>query len=306
MTSAICYGAGSIIAAFATGKGGAFGIDLHTKATVELNNSRRVVGRIKDNPGESARLIELCAKNTLKHFGFKHGVEVETESTIPIAGGLKSSSVAANATVLATAGALAEKHGEIREVRLSKKEKRQEIVIKNRVIEPLELINIGVDSALQAKVTVTGAFDDATASYLGGYTITDNKERKILRMGDVESMNAVILIPDKKIYTAKADLKRIPLIKNSVQAAWELALKGEVYTAITLNGLLHSLAFNQNPETQLKALEAGALAAGLSGKGPSVIALTRGSTEKIKKAWSQMEGTIVETKTNNTQAHVLK
>jgi shikimate kinase len=219
---------------------------------------------------------------------------------------LKSSSVAANATVLATAGSLAEKYGEIREIRLSKKERRQELVIKGRVVDPLELVNIGVDSALQAKVTVTGAFDDATASFFGGYTITDNRERRILRSGDMESLNAVILVPGKKSYTIKVDLSKIPLIQNSVQAAWEMAMKGELYTALTLNGFLHAIALNYNPEIQLEALKAGAIAAVLSGKGPAVIALARGSTKKIKKALSQFEGKIIETKTNNTQACILK
>lgn len=306
MTSALCHGAASIIAAFATGRGAAFGIGLETKAKVELDNTGKIRGLIKESPREDTRLIELCVKNTLKKFGYKYGALVETESNIPIAAGLKSSSVAANATVLAAAGALAEKHGEIREVRLSKKEKIREVIIKGRVIDPLELVNIGVDSALQAKVTVTGAFDDATASFLGGYTVTDNKQRRILRSGDMESMNVVVLIPDKKIYTSKADLKKIGLIKNSVNVAWDLALKGDLYTALTLNGFLHSLAFNQNPEVQLEAIKAGALAAGLSGKGPAVVALTRGDAKKIKKAWNQFEGKIIETKTNNLQAHIVR
>ncbi|MBM3309821.1 MAG: shikimate kinase, partial [Candidatus Altiarchaeales archaeon] len=147
---------------------------------------------------------------------------------------------------------------------------------------------------------------DATASYFGGYTVTDNRERKILRSGDVESLNAVILIPSKKVYTTKVDLSKIGLIKNSVQAAWEMAMKGEIYTAMTLNGFLHAIALNYSPEIQMEALKAGAIAAVLSGKGPAVIALTRGDTKKIKKALSQFEGKIIETKTNNTQAYILK
>jgi shikimate kinase len=309
MASAVCHGAASIIAAFATGKGAAFGIKLQTKATVELNQSGRVKAGIKGSPKESTRLMELCVKNTLKHFGFKHGAVVETESGIPIAAGLKSSSVAANAVVLATAGALAEKHGEVRELRLSKKDRRQELVINGNVVEPLTLVNIGVDSALQAKVTVTGAFDDATASFLGGYTVTDNKERKVLRSGDMESLNVVILLPDKKIYTSKADLSRIDMVKNSVNIAWMRALEGDIYTAINLNGILHALAFNQNPEIPLAALKAGAVAAGLTGKGPAVIALVRGDAAKVKKvkaAWKRFDGRIMETQTNNAPAHLVR
>lgn len=305
MTSAVSHGAATVVAAFATGRGAALGVDLQTRATVELDNSRRIEVEIKGNPGEDTTLVELCVKNTLRHFNFKYGAVVETESNIPIARGLKSSSVAANAVVLATAGALAERHGEVRRVRLSKTESRQELYIKGRLADFLELVNIGVDSALQAGVSVTGAFDDATASFLGGYVVTDNKERSILRRGDVESMKAVILIPDEKAYTTKVDLSRIKLVKNSVNAAWEMALEGDLYTALTLNGLLHSIALRRDAETALEALKAGAVAAGLTGKGPAVVALTRGNAGKIKKAWSRFDGSIVEAKTSNRQAYVL-
>lgn len=305
MTSAVSHGAASIVAAFATGRGAALGIGLQTKATVGLDDSGRIKAEIRGNPREDVRLMELCVRNTLKHFKFKYGASVETESDIPIARGLKSSSVAANAVVLATAGALAEKHGEVRKVRLSKSESRQDLYIKGRLVDPLEVVKIGVECALEARVTVTGAFDDAAASFFGGYVVTDNRERKILRMGGVESMKVVVLIPKKKAYTIKADLSGIKLVKNGVNAAWNLALGGEIYTALTLNGLLHSIAFRQNTETALEALEAGAVAAGLTGKGPAVVALTRQNVGKIKKAWSRFEGDVIETETNNQQAYVM-
>jgi shikimate kinase len=305
MASALCHGAASIIAAFATGKGGAFGIDLWTKANVELSDSPRINAQIKGSPKEDTRLAELCVRNTLRHFGFKYGAKVETESNIPIAAGLKSSSVAANAVVLATLGALAEKHGEVRKVRLSKTESRQELFLKNKIVEPVDLINIGVDSALQAKVTVTGAYDDACASYFGGYVITDNRERTIARRGDMENLSVVILLPERRIYTKKADLSRISSIKNSVDAAWNLALEGQLYTAVTLNGFMHSLAFNLDSEAAMKALDAGAIAAGLSGKGPAVVALARGNVKKIVKAWKGIEGKVIEAKTNNIPAMII-
>ncbi|MDD5112372.1 MAG: shikimate kinase [Candidatus Altiarchaeota archaeon] len=306
MTSAICHGAASIIAAFATGRGAAFGTGLSTTATVELTGGRGITASIGGNSREDTKLMKLCVGNTLKHFGFSSGASVRTESDIPIAAGLKSSSVAANAVVLATAGALAERHGEIREVRLSKTERRQELYINGRLVPPLELINIGVDSALQAKVTVTGAFDDATASYFGGYTITNNRRREILRSGDMESLDVLILLPEKRrIYTVKADLSNIGAIRSGVNAAWNLALEGDLYTAITMNGLLHAVAFKQDAQIPIAALNAGAIAAALSGKGPAVVALARGNASKIKKALSRFGGKIIETRTNNTPARII-
>jgi shikimate kinase len=79
-----------------------------------------------------------------------------------------------------------------------------------------------------------------------------------------------------------------------------------LYTALTLNGLLHAAALNYNQEIPLAALNAGAIAAGVSGKGPAVVALTRGSTSKIKKAWKRFGFKIIEAKTNNEPACIVK
>ena len=92
-------GAATVLNAVATWKGAAFGIDLKTRAEVELNNSGDILG---DVPGVDTRLIEACVRRVLERFGYDYGAVVRTDSEIPVAGGLKSSSTAANAAVLAT------------------------------------------------------------------------------------------------------------------------------------------------------------------------------------------------------------
>ncbi|RLI89878.1 MAG: hypothetical protein DRO62_00665 [Candidatus Altiarchaeales archaeon] len=59
---AVSYGAVTIINAIATGKGSALGIDLETKATVELNDSGRITAKIRKAPGEDTKLMKLCAR----------------------------------------------------------------------------------------------------------------------------------------------------------------------------------------------------------------------------------------------------
>ena len=107
-TTAISHGAVTLVNAIATGKGAAFGISLETKATVELNDTGKISAKIKNFPDEDTKLIELCAKKVLEFLGADYGVDIETESNIPPARGLKSSSAAANAAVLAVAGAIGE------------------------------------------------------------------------------------------------------------------------------------------------------------------------------------------------------
>ena len=249
--TAISHGAATIVNAIATGKGAAFGITLATEASVNLNNSGEFTGRIRDYPDEDTLLIELCARKVIDYFSLDYGADIETVSNIPIATGLKSSSTAANAVVLATMGAVA------RECDVE-------------ALDDLTLINLGIDAALKANVTVTGAFDDASASFFGGFVVTDNMERKILKSGGMETLNVVIYVPEEKSYTHKIDVNRTRLLTREVLVAWDKALKRELYTALTLNGLLYSASLGFDTKIPLAALNAGAVAAGLSGTGPSV------------------------------------
>ncbi|RLI85918.1 MAG: shikimate kinase [Candidatus Altiarchaeales archaeon] len=286
---AISHGAATIVNAIATGKGAAFGISLETRATVELNETGKFSAKIRDFPDEDTKLMELCAKKVIDYFGLNYGADIETESNVPIATGLKSSSTAANSVVLATMSAIAKEHGEIK-----------------GKVDDLTLINLGVDAALEANVTVTGAFDDAAASYLGGFVVTDNKERKILRSGKMEPLDVLIFVPKEKIYTSKIDVNRTKLLSREVMIAWEEASKGNLYTAMTLNGLLYSATLGQDTGIPLAALGAGAISAGLSGTGPSVVALTKNNSEKIVEAWSEFDGKIIEAKVNNKKAEILE
>ena len=286
-SSAISHGAATIVNAIATGKGAAFGITLETKAYVELNNSREYTARIRDYPDEDTRLIELCARKVIDLFSLDYGADIETVSNIPIAAGLKSSSTAANAVVLATMGAVA------RECDVE-------------VLDDLTLINQGIDAALEANVTVTGAFDDASASFFGGFVITDNMERKIIKSGGMETLNVLIYVPEEKSYTNKIDVNRTKLLTKEVFCAWDKALEGDLYTALTLNGLLYSASLGFDAEIPLAALNAGAVAAGLSGTGPSVVALTKDNPKEIIEAWSGFDGRIIEAETSNKKAGLLK
>lgn len=146
-------GAGTVINAIATYKGSAFGIDLWTYAEVELGEDfRGIVGEVEIEGEKSAdtdtRLIETCVESVLRKFDLPLHAYVKTRSEIPVGSGLKSSSAAANAAVVATLDAIGEKAKE--------------------GIGTLDAIRMGVDAAQNVGVSITGAFDDACASLLGG------------------------------------------------------------------------------------------------------------------------------------------
>jgi shikimate kinase len=284
--TAVVHGAATIVNAIALGKGAAFGVDLWTKAEVILTNEPGVIeAEIVSDSKESTLLIERTVIRVLQRFSLENsfGARIETYSNIPIAKGLKSSSVAANAIALATVAAMDKK------------------------LDDLEIIKIGVEAAFDAKVTVTGAFDDACASYFGGVVITDNLNRKIIKQLPLPDELLVLFhVPPQKTYTINSNIARLQTVKPFVQIAYEKALEGKIWEALTLNGLIYSSAQNLNTSIAVDALAAGAVAAGLCGKGPAVSAVVpNDKLDSVKVALQRYEGEILIAHLNCEKAKVL-
>ena len=284
--TAIAHGAATIVNAMAFGKGAAFGVDLWTKAEVKLTDEPHVIkAEIISDPKENTVLMEKTVMRVLKLFSLDNsfGAKVKTWSNIPIAKGLKSSSAAANAVALAATAAL------------------------DKTLDDLELVNLGVDAAFDAKVTVTGAFDDACASYFGGIVITDNLNREIVKhLPLAEDLTVLFHVPPEKAYSADSNVRRLQTVKPLVEVAYKEALEGKVWEALTLNGLIYSSALGYNTSIAIDALTAGAVAAGLCGKGPAVTAVTsKDKIDSVKAALQKYDGKILEARLNREKAKVL-
>ncbi|MEM3381740.1 MAG: shikimate kinase [Candidatus Bathyarchaeia archaeon] len=284
---AIAYGAVTIVNAIPAGKGAALGIDLWTKAKVELTDKPGIYDvKIKSEPWEDTRLSEKAVEKTLQYLRLhrKYGAEVTTESTIPIARGLKSSSAAANAIVTATAAAA------------------------GRNIPKMKIVELGVEAAIEAGVTITGALDDASASFYGNIVLTDNLKRRIVKRMKVKERVAVLLhIPPYKIYTKNIDLQKMKAIAHISEKAFEEAEKGNVWTAMTINGLGCAAALGEDASIIVEALKAGALAAGISGTGPALSVVVK--KERAKEVYGileRVEGKVIHTSVNHREAGVVK
>jgi len=284
--TAIAHGAATIVNAMAFGKGAAFGVDLWTKAEVKLTDEPHVIkAEITSDPKENTALMEKTVARVLQRFSLDNsfGAKVKTWSNIPIAKGLKSSSVAANAVAIAAIAAL------------------------GKTLDDLGLVNLGVDAAFDAKVTITGAFDDACASYFGGVVITDNLNREIVKQLPLaEDLTVLFHVPPEKAYTADYNVRRLQTVKPLVEVAYKEALEGKVWEALTLNGLIYSSASGYNPSIAIDALAAGAVAAGLCGKGPAVTAVTpKERVESVKAALQKYGGEVLQAHLNQKKAKVL-
>ncbi len=282
---ALSHGAISILNAFPTGKGGALGVDLWTRAKVSLREGPgQISGFISSDPQESKNLMVAVVKKTLKHYGYDRKLqgEVVTTSNIPTAVGLKSSSAAANAVALATISALGEEQDDDR------------------------LVAIGVEASVESKVSLTGAYDDSFASYHGGAVLTDNDRRKAEKILKVpRDIRILILVPPRKTRTGQLDRTRFAPIKRISELAYSEASNGHLWDAITLNGLAVASILGENPRPALSAIEAGALGAGLSGKGPAVAAIVdKNSLKPVRQVLEKFEGRIIEANPNFTKARI--
>ncbi|WP_255171772.1 shikimate kinase [Natrononativus amylolyticus] len=281
--------AGTVLNALATGTGSAFAIDLETTAAVELVDDGEVTAEIAGHPDADTALVERCVERTLERYAADAGLaetavgaDVRTESEVPMASGLKSSSAAANATVLATLDAL-----EIADA-----------------VEPVDACRLGVQAARDAGVTATGAFDDASASMLGGVTVTDNTADELLARERVE-WEALIYTPPERSFSADADVSACERIAPLAELIAELALEGRYGEAMSVNGFAFCAALEFPTAPLLEALPA-VDGVSLSGTGPSYVAVgDRTALEDVRERWEARAGTTRLVETRNDGARTL-
>lgn len=274
---ATMHGAISIVNAVATGNGSSLGISLRVIAEAELGRGRGVrflTGRNED------RLVNNIVRNTMpKEMIESNLVIIRVKSEIPVSYGLKSSSAVSNAVSLACS-------------RLARDS-----------IDDNAVLDAAVRASLDAKVSITGAYDDATACYYGGFTVTDNYSKRLIRREDApDNLHAIIFLPRN---TPRGDVRRLSSLSDLFTDAFRLAEAGEYWKAMKLNGVLASAALSSRYAPIMAALERGALAAGISGNGPSVAAVAyEDEIDDIRSALSRFEGRIIVSRVNNQKASV--
>ncbi|MBE6500306.1 MAG: shikimate kinase [Methanobrevibacter thaueri] len=274
-------GSATIINAIATGFGSAFGIGLDIKCEAKtIPNSIKCFNDV----GADTKLMDLCVKKVFNHYNIdsdEFGITLKTKSELPMASGLSSSSASSNAIVKVTS----------------------EIVSEEFNLTPLtdlEVINLAIDASLEAGVTITGSFDDATASYFGGVVVTDNKNRKFIIKEKMQDYDILIYMPDYHSQSGESDVGRMKVLAPLVETAYDFASNKNYLKAINLNGLIYSAALDFNSSIAIDALSAGALASGLSGTGSAFFAIVNDeSIDKVHDLWMKYEGNVIKTQVDN-------
>ena len=274
-------GSATIINAIATGFGSAFGIGLDIKC--EAKPISRGIECAND-VGADTGLMDLCVQKVFGHYDINQdefGVSLKTKSSLPMASGLSSSSASSNAIVKVTS----------------------EIIADEFNLNPLtdmEVVNMAIDASLDAGVTITGSFDDATASYFGGVVVTDNKNRKFIIKENMEEHDILIYMPNFHSKSGDSDVGRMKVMAPLVETAYDFASKRDYFKAINLNGLIYASALGFNSSIASDALQAGAFASGLSGTGSAFFAVVdENSKGDVQDVWSKYEGQVIDTTVDN-------
>ena len=279
VVKSVVHGAVSLVNAIATGNGAAVGIDTFVKTTLEVKEGTGIY-ITSDNKTISSRLINKVIQNSVpKKQLEKTRLELDFQSNIPTGYGLKSSSAISTAVSMVCSKAF------------------------QRKFTDKKILKIGVESSIQTKVSLTGAYDDACACYYGGFNVTNNYKRNlVLRRPAPSNLQAIIFLPKSR---KRGNLKKLKNFKPAFEKAWELAKNGDYWNASILNGIATSSILNSNPELIFKLIEKGAIGATISGNGPSIMAITKkGHNSNIKKEFSSLEGNIIISNINNKKAEV--
>ena len=275
---AIVHGAVSIVNAIATGMGSALGISLKVTAEAQIQTGHG----IKSTAGRNSdRLIKNIVQKTIpKEIIDGNMISISVDSQIPLGYGLKSSSAVSNAVALACSR-----------------------MAKEAEIDDYGILDVSTRSSIEAKVSMTGAYDDATACYFGGFTVTDNYSRRLIRKEKApENLYAIILLPTN---SSRGDIHKLRIFSDLFIDAFELAESGQYWKAMKLNGVLASAALSSSYAPVLDAIEQGALSASISGNGPSIAAVGYEETiEQIVEALSKFDGRIIVSRVNNEKAVV--
>ena len=274
-------GSATIINAIATGFGSAFGIGLDIACEAKTSSDSI---KCMNDVGADNSLMELCVKKVFEHYDIceeEFGIELRTKSSLPMASGLSSSSASSNAIVKVTSSIIS-----------------QEFDLKP--LNDLEIINMAIDASLDAGVTITGSFDDATASYFGGVVVTDNKNREFIIKEKMPDYPILIYMPNFYSKSGDSDPERMKLLAPLVETAFEFAKQKDYFKALNLNGLIYAATLGFDSTIAIDALQAGAIASGLSGTGSSFVAVVSDdSIDDVEQAWAKYEGRVIRTKVDN-------
>jgi shikimate kinase len=270
------HGAVSVVNAVANGHGSALGISLKVVADLSISAGKGIY--LQSKQGE--KLLNILVRRALpKAVLLDHAVRIEIKSEIPVGFGLKSSSAVSTAVALAIQNFLGDE------------------------IDEAKVLNQSADASIDAGVSLTGAFDDSAACYFGGFVVTDNFSRRLIRREPAsENLSAIILLPAR---VSRGNVFNLYLAPEIFDLAFKMAADRNYWSAMKLNGMVVGALLGSDYTPVLSAIKEHALSAGISGNGPSIVAIADSKHLKnLVSSLSSFEGQVLISKVNNQKATV--
>ncbi len=266
------YAAGTVLNALATFRGSAFAISLETRVKVEVEDG---VGDVEVfSNGE--RIESPVATRIMGMLGL-HGV-VEVRSEIPRGSGLGSSSAFVNALLCSL------------------------LKYRGEELDAYRILSANARISLESGISYTGAFDDASASLLGGFVVSDNRKLKLYRW-DRNGGNAIVLLP--RFGRGKIDWGRIRSEGDAMLKVLPKLLEGRYCDVMVENTRFYCRLIGYPIEIAEKAWNIG-VCCGLSGNGPCFVAFgSRNDLAELGVMWEEY-GSVIETRIPKEPAEKLK
>ncbi|MEM4279098.1 MAG: shikimate kinase [Archaeoglobaceae archaeon] len=240
------YAKGTILNALATGMGSAFAIDLTLSVRVKQDSESCLIvnGEERDSS---------VAEKVLNKFGIKARVKVKSE--IPEKSGLGSSSAFLNALICA--------------------------VMERKIAS--EILSLNSELSLKAGISYTGAFDDASASLLGGFVISDNY-RRVLWDWVIKKAFVAVLLPEFR--RKDVDFEKIQRESYKLKGIDSKLRKHEFFDVMRENTIFYAELLGY-PLEIVEKLWKEKICCGLSGNGPAFVAFgTKSDVATANEFWS--------------------
>jgi shikimate kinase len=270
------HGAISIVNAIATGYGSALGIALKVTVELELQKGRGILFEPERGTNLLENIIDKIIPNETRRNNL---ISVKVNSQIPVGMGLKSSSAVSSATALACTGLIRDN------------------------LDDRSVLSSAVRASLDSGVSITGAYDDSTACYFGGFVVANNYGCELIHREEAPAdLYVVVFLPAHK---RRGNIHNLYALSDLFMDAFDLAKTRQYWRAMKLNGLLTTSALSGDYEPILESIQRGALAASISGNGPSIAAVTyKEHLEDIRQIFAKYNGLTLVSKANNEKASV--
>lgn len=152
------------------------------------------------------------------------------------------------------------------------------------------IIQLGAKASINAKVSITGALDDAYASFLGGISYVNSKSRTLLSHRsiplDLFKYNILLMIPKAKNPKINVSKKLDSIDTKLIIKAHDYFENDDYPSAIKYNTMAYSPFLLSEPDiiTEITKLDNNISIVGLNGAGPSIYLLTKqNNIVRIKK-----------------------